>query len=721
MVDLFNIFSKEDHNITVQTDSQENSLFDYNYFNDMMNSLSRRSTGDGTNKIPKTNFVKIKNNTIYFDFGVYEHRKFLKRVKNTLDKHLTNLFQCEYDPFQLMMWKRKRIASLTKVKIRKLYTSEFFAMELRNIFITLNSKYRSKIYKAIIEELEAKTYLYNLFVNPKSKYKIALNTKVTEEFINNPLKDYQQEFIEYYDYFKRSLNLRGYILGFDQGLGKTMTAIGLALHTDKTQVIVICPNTLRSVWRNELCDKINSYKLDINKAIEDIYCLNSEIKEFTTSKRPKWIIANNESIDKIKHLLRKNEKTLIVIDESQNFRYITGSRWVSLINMIDSLYINNEDNLDVLCMSGTPIKAKPSEMAPALMCIDPLFNQEASQIFVKAFSLSTISAGPIIEERFGKIIYRKLKTDVLELPNKTVDTIKLKVDDEEDYYLRTVFMEVQERFWEIYQEKAATVEKYRPLYEKYINKYCSPNCPAGLKDKFLSYLRITIVKNKTVNLHEFEYGEFLTFEEKYVIPNITDNQELKTFRALQSMYNKIKGSAHGLAVGEIIPKRRAEMFIDIINQNEERIIELINNSEKKVCLFTMCKKVIPVLEALMTKNNLKYVTITGDNAKQRPTLIKSFIEDDDIDVLIATNSTLQTGVTLTVANTELIFGPPWREADFKQLTDRIYRIGQDTDCFIYNIELDSGEEKNLSTRMNMIMQWSGDMINAYIEDSVNKA
>ena len=44
--------------------------------------------------------------------------------------------------------------------------------------------------------------------------------------------------------------------------------------------------------------------------------------------------------------------------------------------------------------------------------------------------------------------------------------------------------------------------------------------------------------------------------------------------------------------------------------------------------------------------------------------------------------------------------------DYEQASDRCYRIGQDTEVYIYKMVLDTGEEPNLSTRMQDILAWS---------------
>ena len=63
----------------------------------------------------------------------------------------------------------------------------------------------------------------------------------------------------------------------------------------------------------------------------------------------------------------------------------------------------------------------------------------------------------------------------------------------------------------------------------------------------------------------------------------------------------------------------------------------------------------------------------------------------------------------------LFFGTPYRSADFDQACDRIYRIGQTSDVFIYNVLLDS-PQKNITDRIKEILDWSGGMFNDLIND-----
>ena len=117
------------------------------------------------------------------------------------------------------------------------------------------------------------------------------------------------------------------------------------------------------------------------------------------------------------------------------------------------------------------------------------------------------------------------------------------------------------------------------------------------------------------------------------------------------------------------------------------------------------------LKALGYKPCLVY----GETSKEVPQLLKQFREDKSINPLVATMQTLATGVTLTEANQVIFINRPWRDADYKQSSDRVYRIGQDTECYIYTLTLDTGEEPNLSTSMKDILDWSKEMSEAIVD------
>ena len=663
-------------------------------------------------------YVWVENSWVYI-FNI-NYKLFLKKIRNICNsKNIQNLFDIKYNSFDYNMYKRGRI-SKDRIRIELIRFKEFFSIEVINLLqMVINSKRASfkNVYKTIITEITEKTYIKET-INIQ-EYITPLSIECKTELKNNPLLQYQQEFVEKYDYLKRKLHLRGILLSFDQGLGKTLTSLALSLHLNVDQVIIICPNSVKNTtWSDEIVTKFDSYVKDPQKALEDIYVYNDPTRVYNKAKDPKYIITNNESISKILGLINKNKKTLIIVDECQNYRYVDTKRCTDIMTLINSI----KGELDVLPMSGTPIKGSPNELTPTIMMIDKMFDLKTAQIFNKSFNINNNLASEIVKNRFNSIIYRRTKEtekETLQLPEKHFLEEEMIVSYPDRYTLRTCFGEIEELQNKYYEELYDSLGDIPKRFEWFVNRYCDKRIPKETIEKYIRYIRTKIIKRKTdTTVNEYTVEEFVMFCENYVEPNIKNPKELKEFVYYKKCYVRITARSRGLAIGQILPKRRAEMFIDMINNNEEKIYNIILSAEKKTALFSACKPVIKRLEEFCDKYKIKYVTITGDNPKERPALIKQFQEDEKTEVLIGTNSTMGVGITITCANTEIIFGQPWRGADLNQLSDRIHRIGQDAECFIYTTHYTS-EDKNLSDRYNDIINWSNTMTKSYVEDITN--
>ena len=213
---------------------------------------------------------------------------------------------------------------------------------------------------------------------------------------------------------------------------------------------------------------------------------------------------------------------------------------------------------------------------------------------------------------------------------------------------------------------------------------------------------------------EVDLERIKKFTDTYVKPNIYYPPDLKAFKEAETAYIRMEQRAMGRAIGQILHPRRAEMFIQLYEQNKEEITDMIRNATKKTVIFSTLLEIVNYISKDLEKQGIKNVKIVGGSG-DRMELIQKFKNDDDIEVLIATSQTLSTGVTLTEANQMFFFGTPWRSADYNQCCDRIYRIGQNTDVDIYNVLLDTGSDFNLSTRMNEILNWSDEMFNNMVE------
>ena len=197
----------------------------------------------------------------------------------------------------------------------------------------------------------------------------------------------------------------------------------------------------------------------------------------------------------------------------------------------------------------------------------------------------------------------------------------------------------------------------------------------------------------------------------YTNANISES-EIKRLEYLKKQYINMSKVAMGKAIGAVLPKARTQCYIDLYTVNRKDIISRIENNTKKTIIFTPFLDVAHFICDDLNKNKVGCVKVVGET-KNRMDVLVDFKTNDDIDVLVATTQTLSTGVTLTEATLMLFFGTPYRSADFNQACDRIHRIGQTNDVYIYKVLLDS-PEKNVTERINEILGWSEDMFDSMI-------
>jgi len=646
--------------------------------------------------------VKVikKDNDIIIS-GVNFRRFMIRYGKRIGSKKIFAIFDLEYLESDYALYMRKKI-SKKNMRVVKLKFNQFFALEVFNIFALLEDAYGDPAYVKICQELLRLTWIGGI---KNTSLKPIDLTKLNA--LNYTPQEYQKEFINNYPTLKSILNLDGYILAFEQGLGKTFTSIALSVCLDKDDVFVLCPKKLMGNWKDEITRYFKKYNDNLSLADEEI-CIFDTNTKFKPSDKCKYYITNYENAKALLPYV-KNNNHMIVIDESHNFRNVDGTK------LKDLLKLKEKHNCkDVLLCSGTPIKAIPSEITPSLLLIDPIFDMETAKAFSKAFNISDEIATDILRTRFGYIMYRKDKSS-LNLPEKFEKPLYVTIKKPDRYGVVEVKKEVSIRFRELYGEKVSHNLEKKKIFVDYVNKYT--NAPPHITKIYMEKIVDPANSQLIVDMHESEKDLVSGYVSKYVFPNVPQ-EKLKDVKRAHSDYIRMIESAVGSAIGEIIVPRRSEMYIEMWNENKERFINMIEENPKKTVIFSQFKPVVNHIHKDLNDNGIMTVKITGD-VKNGYDIIKMFKEDENVEVIIATTQSMGTGQTLTQADQMFFFGPPWRSSDYDQCCDRMHRIGQTTDCHIYNVLLQT-EYGNLSTRMNSILTWSQNMFDSYIINALDK-
>ena len=235
------------------------------------------------------------------------------------------------------------------------------------------------------------------------------------------LYEFQKEGIKF------GLQRKGRILLADEmGVGKTVQAIGIALlYKEEWPVLIICPSSLKFVWRDEILkwipdindDKIN---IQIFKTSKDIFKCGVKI----------YIMSYDLTVKLEEKIVSKNFK-FIIADEAHYLKSPDAKRTKCLMPII-------KKSKRVILITGTPILAKPVELYPLLSILRPdlfhnfkIFGNRYCDPKRNFFGMDWTGSSHPKELNFilKNIMIRRLKKDVMsQLPPKKRQKVEIQTD-----------------------------------------------------------------------------------------------------------------------------------------------------------------------------------------------------------------------------------------------------------------------------------------------------
>lgn len=521
------------------------------------------------------------------------------------------------------------------------------------------------------------------------------------KMIDVKLYEHQTEFLKNYMTNKVTNHLRGYLLSFEQGLGKTITSLCLMEGLKKEHVVIICPkNTMMETW--------NAHLIKFFKDTQKVWVAGYTKGPLTTSS--KWIIVNYERIDEIKEFLIKNQMNNlgIIVDESHNFLRTSSQRTQLLIDLA-----NYNRNADILLMSGTPIKSCGVEMIPLLRVLDPYFDDEAVTIFKRTFGFNTSIANDVLNARLDRMMTR-VRKDILDLPEKKETTINVRMSTGWKYTASQVEKEIVDFVKKRQDYYNQNLQSYLDAFEEVI-EWLRDEPTVGGQPDFQRYLSI-IDWLRESNISDARGNADIVWANQYekdvLIPALPEDLR-KQFIWSKSVVKYLPLKIKGEVIGQLLTRLRMQMTTEMLQAAD--IKQYVDKAMKKTVVFTSYVDTIEVAYNYFQSNGYNVAAVYGKTASELTATVKRFQEDQSVNPLIASLKMLSTGATLTAANTVIFLNKPWRSIEYQQASDRVHRIGQDTECEIISLVLDTGKEANLSTRMEDIMQWSGDQFDQIVD------
>lgn len=322
------------------------------------------------------------------------------------------------------------------------------------------------------------------------------------KYSNRPPLEHQKIAIE-----KLLANNR-FILADDQGVGKTTSAIIASIESGAKKVLIVCPASLKINWKKEI-ENYTDKKIFIIEGRKwgstfDYYIINYDIiKNYHTTDK-------SEDSDDYKLLVNAGFD-LAIVDEAHYLSNPQASRTKLLNDVLEKIP-------KVWLLSGTPMASRPINYFNLLKIVkSPLAINWQTYVrrYCKGYQFTvgnrkiwnTSGASNLDElrELTKNIILRRMKTDVLDLPEKIINPIYLELKS-------TFYDEELEDFMRISEDKkkdeSITVTLNRLMKIRQLIAVEKIQYTCELIDKILEQDKKVIVFTNFTNVVDILYEKY---------------------------------------------------------------------------------------------------------------------------------------------------------------------------------------------------------------------
>ena len=492
---------------------------------------------------------------------------------------------------------------------------------------------------------------------------------------------------------------QGVILADEVGLGKTIEA-GLVLSEyflrGKSQLIIVCPASLRKQWERELEDKFDIPTRIMDRKIYDYF--RGEHKDPFNFNGA--IICSYNFASSFKTEIHGHNFDLAVIDEAHKLRNLYKGKTKIADNLRDAFYDTKK-----LLLTATPIQNSLMDIYSLVSFIDEnIFGNEYS--FMENYLYSE-KRHQELKKRLKSVMHRTLRRDVLEYIKYTkreAITVAFDPSSEEiqlynmisDYIGKKSSYGIQTRF--------------RTLIVLMIRKLMSSSTTAvegtleGIKAR-LQALKGDI--HKAYNIEE-------VIKDNDLLEDYEDEIENTSVKEIAFRTEDIPHIDNEIAYLDMLLDLAKKIKIDgktkrLLSSLEMGFKKITSNGGlKKVIIFTESQRTMKYLFNYLSKNGYrnKIITFSGTNnselcnkvyneykmknpldlsgsksADMRQALIDKFKNDSEI--MIATEAGAE-GLNLQFCSMLVNYDLPWNPQRVEQRIGRIHRYGQKHDVVIIN-------------------------------------
>lgn len=475
---------------------------------------------------------------------------------------------------------------------------------------------------------------------------------------NHRIKEHQKTAVKFL------LSRKKCILADDMGYGKTKSLIVSALEGNFDSIVIICPASIKSNWKNELMWYVperditiieglqGKTKTDLEKILGysegksglKLSELQDEFKERGKWQDNRFVIINFDILDEFYKIpvsrsnvniekafqespmlqYVKGKKSLIIIDEAHRLSNSTSIRYKVIKD-----FIKRGEPHSIYAATGTPITNNPRNLYCILQLLGDTITDDYNYYMERYCGAFKVPAKGEKEKWTNIWHQRGCVGDLKQFIRDNAKMIQVASD-------ATNLDELKERISHMYLRR--TKEEFKGIVEKRIHE--------------LSY-----------KLDSQQKSEYDRLWEEYENAKIEENPDNELNKEL------IEGGIYRKYLSN-------QMVPNTIKLTEE----FVQNGEKVViaCCFD------EELYTLQEYFGDKCVIYNGKmNSKEKDNAQKAFMTNDNVKIFVGNLQSAGVGISLVVS-TKLIFNSfSYSNADNKQMEDRIHRLNQKNDVDIY--------------------------------------
>jgi SWI/SNF-related matrix-associated actin-dependent regulator of chromatin subfamily A3 len=524
--------------------------------------------------------------------------------------------------------------------------------------------------------------------------------------VSTSLLQFQKTTVDFL--IKRELTQSNSLLLNDTGTGKTLCILKV-LEKHPKNTVIICPSNLIENW-------INEFSLHSNISRNNICVFHGINRKFDKSKSitiTSYNIISNEIKKDISFPQTFNFER-IILDECH---FIRNHKSLCSIGI---LQLNAPYKIAI---TATPIFNKLQDFSPILIFLFELDKFIFKQWISSKDRLSCSKNMKELQSFINKNSIRFMKDTVLTLPKKHIFNIKLDFSIDERKFYDTLLEYCLDRIDKTNNEIKKNKFKQNKTLVKIFS--CSllvfilrlkqaVNNPSDILNsmKRLSRKCITNMNDATFYLQQLNSLEIEEEECPICFDSVSDSLISPCSHAFCSncvdklLSKKLKcpicrciididnTSCQKQAL-TCLPKCLESSKINFITK---KVDDIILSGDKVIIV----SQYINMLESV--KENLsKHISISIQGnipVEKRFDSIKKFQSDDNVKLCFLSMNCSSDGITLTAGNHLFLCDMYWNYSKIEQVSNRIHRIGQTKDCYIYNIMISDTIEQNLLKIIN---------------------